>query len=132
MRSFHLSANEKLAAYGAAAVLIGGFVGFWTGALSLLAMLASIGMLAVVFRSRKGNRGSIMLALGGVAGVVLVFGLLGRLGSIGLMLTAAPVPTIFYLVAICGGVVMAWAGWLEFSTPDTTGNVDNDEERTST
>ncbi len=133
MRSFHLSANEKLAAYGAAAVLIGGFVGFWTGALGLLAMVASIGMLAVVFRSRKGNRGSIMLALGGVAGVVLVFGLLGRLGSIGLMLTAAPVPTIFYLVAICGGVVMAWAGWREFSTPATTGSSgDNGGERPST
>ena len=132
MRSFHLSANEKLAAYGAAAVLIGGFVGFWTGALGLLAMLASIGMLAVVFRWQKRNRGSIMLALGGVAAVALVFGLLGRLGSIGLMLTAAPVPTIFYLVAICGGLVMAWAGWLEFSTPATSGSsVDNGDERPS-
>ncbi len=121
MRSFHLTPNEKLAAYGAAAVLVGGFVGFWTGALGLLAMLAAIGMLVVVFRWQRSHRGSIMLALGGIAGAVLVVGLLGRLGSIGLMLTAAPVPTIFYFVAVCGGIVMAWAGWREFSSSSATG-----------
>lgn len=116
-----LSSNEKLAVYGAAAVIIGGLVGFGTNGLGILAVIAAIGLLAVVFLPQlspsttlPGSRGSLMVALGGLAAAVLVLGLLSRLSIIGFMLANAALPTLFYLIAIGGGVVMAWAGWREF------------------
>lgn len=126
MKSSRLASNAKVAVYGAAAVLIGGLVGFGTGAAGIVAMIAALGMLVVVYRTPTAltaSRGLLMLALGGLAGVVLVIGLLGRLGSIGLMLANAVIPTIFYLVAVGGGVAMAWAGWHEFQAPSPIGAI---------
>lgn len=116
-----LSQNEKLAVYGAAAVIIGGIVGLGAAGLGFIAVLAAVGMLAVVFLPQlspatrlPGSNGSLMLALGAVAAVILVLGLLSVLGALDFLLRAAFFATLFYLIAVAGGVLMAWAGWQEF------------------
>lgn len=116
-----LGSNEKLAVYGAAAVIIGGVVGLGAAGLGFIAVLAAVGMLAVVFLPQMspttrlpGSNGSLMLALGAVAAVILVLGLLSVLGALDFLLRAAFFATLFYLIAVAGGVLMAWAGWREF------------------
>lgn len=118
-----LGQNEKLAVYGSAAVIIGGLVGIGAAGLGIVAVLAAVGMLAVVFLPQMsagtnlpGSKGSLMLVLGGVAGVILVLGLLTVLSALGFMLSFAPLAMLFYLVAVAGGVLMAWAGWQEFQS----------------
>lgn len=116
-----LSANEKLAVYGSVAVIVGGIVSVGIGGLGLLAVLAAIGMLAVVFLPQlsprttlPGSNGTLMLILGGVAAVVMLLALLTILGALGFFLQFAPVNAIFFLVAVVGGLVMGWAGWQAF------------------
>lgn len=114
-----LSSNEKLAVYGSLAVIIGAIVGYGYG-VGLLAILAAIGMLAVVFLPQMspgtnlpGSKGSLMLLAGGVAGVILVLTLLIYIGTI---FTATNLQDILFLIAVAGGVLMAWAGWQEFQS----------------
>jgi len=114
-----LSQNEKLATYGAIAVVVGGLVGYSYG-LTILAVLAAVAMLVIVFLPQMsagtklpGSKGSLMLIAGGVAGVVLVLALLLYIGTI---FTAFNFRDLFFLVAVAGGVVMAWAGWQEFQS----------------
>lgn len=116
-----LSSNEKLATYGAVAVIVGGLVGIGTAGLGIVSVLAAVGMLAVIFLPQlspgtnlPGSRGSLMLLLGGIAAVILVLGLLSVIGAIGLLMQYAIFNTLFYLIAVAGGVLMAWAGWQEF------------------
>ncbi len=116
-----LSQTEKLAVYGSAAVIVGGLVGVGTAGLGILAVLAAAGMLAVILLPQMspttnlpGSKGSLMLLLGATAGVILVLGLLSIIGAVGVMLQFAALNTLFYLIAVVGGVVMAWAGWQEF------------------
>ena len=112
-----LSQNEKLAVYGAAAVIVGGLVGYSYG-VTVLAVLAAIALLAVVLLPQlsagtklPGSRGSLMLLTGGVAGVVLVLAFVLYIGTI---FTAFNIRDLFFLIAVAGGVVAAWAGWQEF------------------
>jgi hypothetical protein len=114
-----LSSNEKLAVYGSLAVIIGAIVGYGYG-VGLLAILAAIGMLAVVFLPQMspgtnlpGTKGSLMLLAGGIAGVILVLTLLIYIGTI---FTATNLRDILFLIAVAGGVLMAWAGWQEFQS----------------
>ena len=116
-----LSSNEKLATYGAVAVIVGGLVGIGTAGLGIVSVLAAVGMLAVVFLPQlspgtnlPGSRGTLMLVLGGIAAVILVLGLLSVIGAIGFLMQYAIFNTLFYLIAVAGGVLMAWAGWQEF------------------
>ena len=116
-----LGQNEKLATYGSLAVIGGALVGLGAAGLGFIAVLAAIGMLAVVFLPQlspstnlPGSRGTLMLVLGAVAAVILVLGFLSVLSAIGALLQHAFVSTLFYLIAVAGGVVMAWAGWNEF------------------
>ncbi len=112
-----LSQTEKLAVYGSAAVIVGGLVGYSYG-VTILAVLAAIGMLAIVFLPQMspgtnlpGSKGSLMLIAGGVAGVVL---LLAALMYLGIIFTNTDIRDIFFIVAVVGGVVMVWAGWQAF------------------
>jgi len=112
-----LSQNEKLAVYGSAAVIIGGLVGYNYGGFAILAVLAAIGLLAVVFLPQfspnttlPGSRGSLMVVLGAVAGAVLVLALLLAAGTV---FRAFNVRDLFFLIAVAGGLLMAWAGWQE-------------------
>ena len=112
-----LGQNEKLAVYGSAAVILGGLVGYSYG-MTILAVLAAIAMLAVVFLPQvspgtnlPGTKGSLMLICGSVAAVVLVLAVVIYLSTI---FTATNVRDIFFLVAVAGAAVMSWAGWREF------------------
>ena len=112
-----LSQNEKLAVYGSAAVVIGGLVGYSYG-LTVLAVLAAIGLLAIVFLPQfspstrlPGSRGSLMLVFGGAAAVILVLALLVYIGTI---FTAFNVRDLFFLIAALGGIVAGWASWRAF------------------
>ncbi|MEO8511769.1 MAG: hypothetical protein ABI534_11090 [Chloroflexota bacterium] len=116
-----LSANEKLAVYGSAAVIVAGLIGIGVGGIGLLAVLAAIAMLAVVFLPQfspnttlPGSKGSLLLILGGVAAIVMVLGLLQIIGALGFWFEFQPLGAIFFLVAVAGAVLMAWAGWQEF------------------
>ena len=116
-----LSANEKLAVYGSAAVIVAGLIGVGVGGIGLLAVLAAIAMLAVVFLPQfspnttlPGSKGSLLLILGGIAGIVMLLGLLQIIGALGFWFEFQPLGAIFFLVAVAGAVVMAWAGWQEF------------------
>lgn len=113
-----LSQNEKLAMYGAAALIIGGAVGYGYG-LTGLGMLAAVAMLAIVFLPQlspgttlPGSRGSLMLVAGGLAGVVMVLALLQAIT--GVLFVNTNLRDLFFLVAVAGGVLMAWASWQEF------------------
>lgn len=115
-----LSQNEKLAVYGSAALIIGGLVGYSYG-LTVLGMLAAIAMLAVVLLPQlspgtalPGTRGSLMVAVGGLAGVAMVIALLQAIT--GVLLVNTNLGDIFFLVAVAGGLLMAWAGWQEFQS----------------
>jgi hypothetical protein len=115
-----LGQNEKLAVYGSAALIIGGAVGYSYG-LTALGMLAAIAMLAVVFLPQfssgialPGSRGSLMLAVGGLAGVVMVLALLQAVA--GVLFVNFGLRDLFFLVAVAGGVLMAWASWQEFQS----------------
>jgi amino acid transporter len=114
-----LSQNEKLAVYGSVAVILHGLNGWgYSFGLTVLAIPAAIAMLAVVllpsFRpstNLPGSRGSLMLLLGVVAGVILVLSLLLY---IGVVLSAFDLRDLFFLIAVTGGILMAWVGWQEF------------------
>ena len=119
-----LSSNEKLAAYGSIAVILGiliasgGFFGFGLG---FLALIAAIAMLVIIFlpqmsagTSLPGSKGTLMFAAGIIAAAVLVITLIQFLDFIGAFLGS--VNGIFFLIAVIGSLVMAWAGWSELQT----------------
>lgn len=115
-----LDQNEKLAVYGAIASIVGPIVaavgyGFGVG---WLTFILAIAMLAIIFLPQispqtqlPGSKGSLMVLVGGIAGVSSLlalltgFGLLAFFGGIGL---------IGWLIEIAGGLVMGWAGWQAF------------------
>jgi hypothetical protein len=113
-----LNQNEKLAVYGSAALIVGGVVGYSYG-LTALGILAAIAMLVVVFLPQlssttklPGSRGSLMVAVGGLAGAAMALALLSALA--GNLLVNTNFRDIAFLVAVVGGLLMAWAGWQEF------------------
>lgn len=113
-----LGPNEKLAVYGSVALIIGGVIGYSYG-LTALGMLAAVAMLAVVFLPQlapgvdlPGSRGSLMVAVGGLAGIAMVLALLQAVG--GVLFINTNLRDLFFLVAVAGGALMAWAGWREF------------------
>jgi threonine/homoserine/homoserine lactone efflux protein len=78
-------------------------------------------MLAVVFLpqfasgvSLPGSKGSLMLAVGGLAGVVMVLALLQAIG--GVLFVNTNFRDLLFLIAVAGGLLMAWAGWQEFQS----------------
>jgi hypothetical protein len=117
-----LGQNERMATFGAIAVLLAGIISNW-GGLLFLAILAAIGMLVVVFLPQfsagttlPGSKGSLMAAAGIVAaGAALITMLqwIGFLGSFGFSST-------MFLVAVIGALVMAWAGWQELQSEGGT------------
>ena len=118
-----LSSNEKLAVYGSVAALVGGIVGGTLSALGWLAFIAAIAMLLVVFLPQlspttalPGSKGSLMLILGAIAGIIMVLGLLSIIGLLGDYFGLLPLNAIFFLIGVAGAVVMAWAGWQEFQS----------------
>jgi hypothetical protein len=116
-----LDATDKLAVYGAVAVIVGAIIGGTVTYLGWIAVLAAIGMLAVVFMPQlspsttlPGSKGSLLVVCGGAAAVIMLLGLLTALGWMGAYFSVFPVQAIFFLVAVAGGLVMGWAGWQVF------------------
>jgi hypothetical protein len=125
-----LSSNEKLAVYGSVAALVGGVVGGTLSAFGWLAFLAAVAMLAVIFLPQMspsttlpGSKGSLMLICGAIAGVIMVLALLTVIGLLGDYFRVFPVNAIFFLIAVVGGIVMAWAGWQAFQAEGGKFNV---------
>ncbi len=118
-----LDDNEKLAAYGAGAGIVGAIlagVGGGVGGLWLTLILA-VAMLAIVFMPQwspqttlPGSKGSLMLLVGGIAGVGALLALLTLLTVLGALAFWGGVYFIGLLIGIIGGLAMGWAGWQEF------------------
>jgi hypothetical protein len=116
-----LDSNEKLALYGAIAVIVGAAAGGSVSGLGWLALLAAIGMAAVVLlpmfspsTTLPGTKGSLMVILGGIAGAIMLLALLIGLQYLGVVFEFAPISAILFLIAVAGGLLMAWAGWQAF------------------
>ena len=116
-----LNQNEKTAALASAVLVIAGIVAaatYTTYAITWIAILAAVGMLFVVLQPQiapgvnlPGSKGSLMLVLGGVAGVVMVLALLTTLGFI---FVAFGFADVLFLAAILAAGTMAWTGWTAF------------------
>ncbi len=117
-----LNANEKLAAYGAIASVVGPIlatIGFGFG-VGMLTLLLALAMLAIVFLPQwspqtqlPGSKGSLMLVVGGIAAVSAALALLSTLGYLGLF-GSNILFVLGWLIGIIGGLLMGWAGWQEF------------------
>lgn len=115
-----LSSNEKLAVYGAVAAIIGVVIASFLAGLAWLTLIAGIAMLVVVFLPQlssgtdlPGSKGSLMFVVGIVGGVAGALALLVTLTSLGALLGFYTLQTLFLLIGVAGGLVMAWAGWQE-------------------
>lgn len=113
-----LSQNEKLALYGSIALVVGGLLGYSYG-VTVLGVLAGLAMLVVLFLPQlspgttlPGSRGSILLLMGGIAGVVMLLALWSAVT--GVLFVETDLRDLFFLIAVAGAFVMAWAGWQEF------------------
>jgi hypothetical protein len=116
-----LTQNEKTAALAAAVLVVAGLIAattYATYAITWLAILAAVGMLFVVLQPQiapkvnlPGSKGSLMVVLGGVAGVIMVLALLTTLTFI---FVAFGFADILFLAAVLAGVTMAWTGWTAF------------------
>lgn len=115
-----LGQNEKLAVYGAIALIVGGVVGYSYG-LTALGILAALAMLVIIFLPQlsagtklPGSRGSLMVAAGAVGGVAMALALLQAIT--GALFVNTNVRDILFLVAVAGAALMAWAGWQELQS----------------
>jgi hypothetical protein len=113
-----LGQNEKLAVYGSLALIVGGVVGYTYG-IGGLGILAALAMLVIIFLPQlspgtnlPGSHGSLMVAAGGLAGIAMALALLSAFA--GSILSNLDFRDIFFLIAVIGGFVMAWAGWQAF------------------
>jgi hypothetical protein len=116
-----LSATEKMAVYASLLVAV---LGLWSlsqgwGGLLILAVLAAIGMLLVLFapalmpRTKlPGSKGSLMLVTGGVAAVVWALSALTWIGWIFGHL--ATIDTLQFVVGLLAALAMGWFGWQAF------------------
>jgi hypothetical protein len=120
-----LGSNEKLAVYGAGAAILGAIVsqiGSFYGAGGLwLSVILGIAMLAIVFMPQwspsttlPGSKGSLMLVVGGIAGVGALLGLLAILPALSAFGVYGGLWFVGILIGIAGGLMMGWAGWQEF------------------
>lgn len=130
MNFSQLNSNEKMAAYAAVVVLITSIVSLvnaW-GGLIVLPLLASIGMLLVLFQSSMmptmklpGSKGSLMLVAGGVAAIFWVIAALSWLDWIFNHL--GTFDTLQFLLGLVASLVMGWTGWQAFQSEGGKFNV---------
>lgn len=116
-----LTQNEKTAALAAAVLVVAGLIAattYSTYAITWVAILAAVGMLFVVLQPQiapkvnlPGSKGSLMVVLGGIAGVIMVLALLT---TVTFIFVAFGFADILFLAAILAGVTMAWTGWTAF------------------
>ena len=117
-----LSASEKLAVYGAVATVIGGAVaassypGHW--GVTWLGAILGLAMLVIIFLPQMspttklpGKKGSLMVAVGGAAALLMAFVLLT---TFAFTFEGFDLPSLLFLIAVAGAIVMGWAGWQAF------------------
>jgi hypothetical protein len=109
-----LSSNDKLAVIGAVLAIVGSVVSFGAGPYGVL---TGIAMLVIIFLPQfspstklPGTKGSLMLIVGGAAGIGAVLTLLAWLPYLGVLGTYF----IGGLLGIAGGLLMGWASWQTF------------------
>jgi hypothetical protein len=113
-----LSANEKMAVYSAVVLVLGGVISNW-GGLMWLSVLAGIAVLAVLFLPQfspatklPGSKGSILVALGGIAAAGAVIEFLRFLSYF--FHTLDDYQTWLFAIAAIAAVVLLWSAWKEF------------------
>ncbi|MDP9468175.1 MAG: hypothetical protein M3P32_05470 [Chloroflexota bacterium] len=117
-----LSASDRMAAFAAIAIVVGGAVaastypGHW--GVTWLGVVLGLVMLAILFLPQMnpntklpGSKGSLMVAVGGVAAVLMAFLLLT---TIAFTFNGFDLPSLLFLVAVAGGLAMGWFGWQAF------------------
>jgi hypothetical protein len=112
-----LNSNEKLASIGAVVAIVGGVLGGIGG--GGLNLLTAILMLVIVFLPQfsptttlPGSKGSLMVLVGGGAGIGALLALISILPYLGIF-------GGYFLglgASIVGGLIMGWAGWKEFQS----------------
>jgi hypothetical protein len=119
-----LTSNDKMAAIGAVAAIVGAFLSFGGG--GSFGILTGVAMLLIIFLPQfspttklPGSKGSLMLIVGGVAGIGALLSLLAILPYLGLFGGYF----IGLLLAIGGGLLMGWASWKEFQSEGGKFNV---------
>lgn len=126
-----LSASEKLAVSGATATVIGGVVaassypGHW--GVTWIAAILGLAMLAVILvpplaptAKLPGKKGSLMIAVGGLAAALMAFVLLT---TIDFTFQDFDLPSLLFLLAVAGALVMGGAGWQAFQSEGGTFDV---------
>jgi hypothetical protein len=126
-----LNANERLAAIGAAVVIISWIVGLVGGyglGGNTLTLVGAIAVLVIYFLKYSPNQSinwpapiplivlgvSAIAALAGVLGALQILSYLGGFGLFGLTILAA-------VAAAVGAVIMVWGAWQEYQAmPKTT------------
>lgn len=114
-----LSSNDKLAAIGAVAAILGAFLSFGGG--GSWGVLTGIAMLVVVFLPQlspstklPGSHGSLMMIVGGVSILGAIFGLLALITVFGAFAFWGAGYFIGALVGTAGQALMGWAAWQTF------------------
>lgn len=113
-----LSSNEKMAVYAAVVVVVTGLISVvndW-GALMLVAVLAGIAALVVVFAPQimpgtkmPGSNGSLLLVLGGLTLLIWVVVLIDNLEWV--MDHIANLDTLQFTIGLIAAAVLTWFGW---------------------
>jgi hypothetical protein len=123
-----LSSNDKMAAIGAVAAILGAFLSFGGG--GSFGILTGIAMLLIIFLPQfspttklPGSKGSLMLIVGGVAGIGALLALLAILPVLGAFAFYGGTFFIGLLLGIVGGLLMGWASWKEFQSEGGKFNV---------
>jgi hypothetical protein len=113
-----LSANEKIAVYSAVVLILAGVISNW-GGLLWLSILAGIAVVAVLFLPQfspatklPGSKGSLLVALGGIAAAGAVIEILRYISYF--LDTLGDYQTLLFAVALIAAVVLLWTGWKEF------------------
>jgi hypothetical protein len=114
-----LGSNEKLAAIGAVAAIVGAILSFGGG--GTFTLLTGVAMLIIVFLPQfsptttlPGSKGSLMLIVGGVAGIAALLSLLAILTVLGAFALYGGIWFVGLLLSTAGGLLMGWASWREF------------------
>ena len=119
-----LNSNERLAFWGAILSIVGTIltiVGAYIGAGGLyLTFILALAMIAILFlptwspqTKLPGSKGTLMLIVGGIAGIGALLGLLTLLSVIA-FLGSELLFVLGLLIGIIGGLMMGWGGWQEF------------------
>jgi hypothetical protein len=113
-----LSANEKMAVYSSAVLVVAGIISNW-GGLMWLSVLAGIAVLAVVFIPQispttklPGSTGTLLVSLGAIAAAGAVIEILRYLGYF--FDTLDYYKTWFFAVGLIAALVLLWTGWQAF------------------